>query len=371
MELRNGRSPSSSKDKEIAKKALSELLGKSAHPDEIKLGHTPALDCAGMIVPGSVVWCTENSADRNTKTAFTAQHVGEIRGDGEDDLVTVGCHPTLAERAAKRLLELELLPEVGEYDSTAIASQQSFGKSRVDFVLSSADKQSMTLVEVKNVVGADYMEGHVPSGRSEVGVYTQPAVVLSDGVEVPYRRNAIFPHGSHKKGVGVVSDRAIKHVHELTTLHGTIDSATGRRMACVVLFIVNRNDCEAFRPCHEACLLFAQMLLRASKAGVTLLAKELVWEGSVCTAGRSLPVVFDRSVDDARIDEEHLQRVLIFNEQGSGRTPSPKKAIGGSSPKSARGTPSPKASSKKRESSPKSVGGTPSPKKRKNDVPPS
>jgi hypothetical protein len=77
--------------------------------------------------------------------------------------------------------------------------------------------------------------------------------------------------------------------------------------------------------------------------------------------------VFDPSVDDARIDEEHLQRVLEFNEQGGGRSPSPKK-----SPKKAEGETSPKApASKKRESSPKKLArGAPSPKKRKDDVPP-
>ena len=361
MDQRNGRSPpasSTKKDKEREKNALHEMLSSQG---ETVLAHTPALDCAGMIVPGSTVWCTENGAERNTKTAFTVQHVGEVRGNGVDDgdLVTVGCHPNQAERAAKRLLELSLLPEVGLYNLTTIASQQTFGNSRVDYVLSSSDEGSMTLVEVKNVVGADYQECMVPVGRSEVGVYTQPAVAPSG---LPYRRHAIFPHGSQKPGMGVVSDRAIKHVHELTTLHRTTDIATGRRISCVILFMINRSDCEAFRPCHEACPLFAQMLLRAQKAGVQLLAKELVWEGGACRAGRLLPVVFHPSVDDTNIDEDHLQRVLEFNEQGSGRKTPPSKTP----PK--KPNISPKASPPKRkggEGPPEEEKTTPSPKKRR------
>ncbi len=118
----------------------------------------------------------------------------------------------------------------------------------------------------------------------------------------------------------VVSDRAIKHVYELTQLHaqarahvaaapdGTREQAENAAAAstaaaaaakadlgagtakgeasdgggsgggddgggsvpalrCAVLFLVNRSDCVAFRPCHEADPLFSQVLKAASEAG--------------------------------------------------------------------------------------------------------
>lgn len=123
------------------------------------------------------------------------------------------------------------------------------GNSRVDFVLEHAD-QSLTLVEVKNVVGADYLRGQVPAGRSKAGVYE---VDNPDNL-----RCAIFPHGSHKPGIRVVSDRAIKHVDELRLLHGTVDEE-GRKISSILLFIVNRSDCAAFRPCHEGEFLYLNM----------------------------------------------------------------------------------------------------------------
>lgn len=46
--------------------------------------------------------------------------------------------------------------------------------------------------------------------HAQVGVYTSRAA--------PYTRTALFPHGAQKKAIGVVSDRAIKHLHELTLL---------------------------------------------------------------------------------------------------------------------------------------------------------
>jgi DNA-binding sugar fermentation-stimulating protein len=241
----------SKKDRVAAYAALSAALRGSADaaPETLVLGHTPSLDCAGMVVPGSVVYCTQNAASGTTKTAFAAQLCEEIR-EG-DSRVTVGCHPFLAERAAKRFIELALLPELGAYDVGAVASQVSYGRSRVDYVLPSADGATTTLLEIKNCVGADYVEHLVPAARSDVGVYTRPAA--------GYVRHAIFPHGAKKPGIGVVSDRAIKHVHELTALHGTVDEASKRTIQSAILFVVNRADCEAMRPCHEACMLFAQV----------------------------------------------------------------------------------------------------------------
>ena len=308
----------SMKEKADAKIALSSALRQLvSSADDIHLGHTPALDCAGMIVPGAVVYCTPN--DGHTKTKFTVQLCEEQREDG--GVVTVACHPNLAERAARVLLENHLLTtELGNYDASRVLRQQTFGNSRVDFVVQNEEENSITLVEVKNVVGADYREGSVPPGRCEVGVYS---VIPKEKDGSDYKRHAIFPHGSKKAEVNVVSDRAIKHIHELTCMQGTIDSQ-GRSVKSAILLIINRSDCEAFRPCHEADMLFAQMLLRAQEKGVLIIAKEVIWTSGTAISGRSLPIAFDISVT-SDIDEEHLQRVLIFNESGSGRSPSPSK----------------------------------------------
>ena len=306
----------SQKDKMNITKALSSLLRSTVQPEDIHLGHTPALDCAGMIVPGAVVYCTPN--DERTKTKFTVQFCEEQREDG--GAVTVACHPNLAERAARVLLEeAYLTEEIGVYDLDNVLRQQTFGNSRVDFVVRNVENNCITLVEVKNVVGADYIEGAVPAGRSEIGVYS---VVPKEPDGSDYVRHAIFPHGSKKPDIGVVSDRAIKHVHELTCMHGTTD-AQGRGVKSAILFIINRSDCEAFRPCHEADMVFAQMLLRAREKGVNLIAKEVLWANGIGRAGRSIPVNFHTSVLSDALDEDHLKRILLFNENGSGRSPPP------------------------------------------------
>ena len=64
----------------------------------------------------------------------------------------VGYNPAAAEAAAAALLRRGALrAELGDYDAAAVRRQQTYGASRVDFVLPHPDG-SLTLLEVKNVV---------------------------------------------------------------------------------------------------------------------------------------------------------------------------------------------------------------------------
>ena len=123
---------------------------------------------------------------------------------------------------------------------------------------------------------------------------------------------AIFPHGAQKSGLGVVSDRAIKHIHELTNLVGT-KTSEDFLIKAAVLFIVNRSDCDVFRPCHEADLLFSQVLYRAYTNGVSVIVQEIIWNDSIATVGKRLPIFFDEVVKE-EIDETLLKKVLEYNE---------------------------------------------------------
>lgn len=136
----------------------------------------------------------------------------------------------------------------------------------------------------------------MPAERSQEGVYISS--------REPFRRAAIFPHGKHQAKIRVVSERAIRQVHELTKLAS--DASSG--MKCAVLFVVNRGDCSFFRPCHEACPLFAQVLKHASEQGVHVMACDVNWKGSQCYFGKTLPVVFDAV--SSKFDQDWLADVL-------------------------------------------------------------
>lgn len=45
----------------------------------------------------------------------------------------------------------------------------------------------------------------------------------------------------------------------------------------VIMFVVNRSDCESVRACHEQCPVFAEELAKAKKDGVKIVAFRVKW----------------------------------------------------------------------------------------------
>uniref|UniRef100_A0A0G4HUG1 Uncharacterized protein n=1 Tax=Chromera velia CCMP2878 TaxID=1169474 RepID=A0A0G4HUG1_9ALVE len=327
--------------------------------------HSPALDCSGLIVPGKEVFVSEAPGKGKGKAcSHVIQLVVEPRTDGVG--AVVGSHPMVGECLAERLLLKGFFrEELGDFPG--FRKQVIIGKShRVDFVVDHEDGD-FSLVEVKTAVDADFPtaeEGGVPIERHPVGAYTREW----GGAE----RHAIFPHGSLKPEVGVVSERAIKHIHSLTEMkvgnlpvvfnepnkaktgakkekekgnskkeekekegskksemEETADrgdspkekekekgTASGRRLRhCIVLFLVSRSDCGCMRPFEGSDPLFASVCWRAQKSGVLLLAHDILWTADGrAFAGKRLPVKFAESVENSggAVDEEHLRRVLDF-----------------------------------------------------------
>lgn len=297
---------------------------------ETALAHAPSLDCAGMVIGNSTVLCLENKLNSGSKTKYSIQLCQDIL-ENSDTTVSIGYHPALAEKLAEILIQKKILSHV--FNDTNIpyssfAKQVTIGKFRFDFLLNYNENANVvSLIETKNVVCADYPKNSISGSRSHTYVY-ESALLKDDPL---YKRTALFPVGSKKAGIGVVSDRAIKHIHELTNLHGQMYQDDKKIQSCV-LFIINRSDCDAFRPCHEADMLFAQMLYRASLVGVRLIAQEVIWKQNTDTnsyyalLGRILPVTFDCTVRSSTINESHLQKVLEYNADNSKVRNSPKKA---------------------------------------------
>jgi DNA-binding sugar fermentation-stimulating protein len=316
------------------------------------------MDCAGLITPGRrvhVAPLASSSSAKRTSASVVLAH--DTRSDGSGDAAIVA-NPGHAERLAAASLRAGAIPELGAARSvlaqqtvSAVGSNgasSTSSSSRTDFVLERADG-SVALVEVKIVVCADYES---PMGRSPplvpevaaaaapktpkkaatavLGVYCSSSAAQAaaeDADQPPYTRTAIFPHGHAKKEVGVVSDRAIKHVHHLEQLlqdgRAMVGGKERRVSSAAVLFVVARSDCAAFRPCHEACPVFARVLRRAASRGVQVLAYDVSLDlgggnGGEATMAlrRRLPVVLDamgkEAEDDADLDAT-IKRVLEFN----------------------------------------------------------
>ncbi|KAL3790923.1 hypothetical protein ACHAWO_010920 [Cyclotella atomus] len=270
------------------------------------LAHAPALDCAGMCVSGKEVYLSCRPAGGKTSHAIELVESDALAKGG--DAVLVGAYPRLGELIALEILKRGLLKDalalnggfqIGPVDDVIAGSPKKVAKSnivdgmaspnrhrislkqqvtmcdsRVDFemMIQNQKKSHRVIFEVKNVVCADYEKGTEPvkTGANHCVVVAEPR----EGA--PYRRTALFPWAKSRSQTfedkKVCSARALKHLKNLHDLAGDKD------VTPVVLFIVNRSDCESVRACHEACPTFRDVLEEVTREGaVKALAVRVRW----------------------------------------------------------------------------------------------
>lgn len=170
----------------------------------------------GVKAPGLVAWASK-SDDPKRKLAYTLQMV-------EQGNTLVGINTLLPNKLVAEALAAGAIPELTGYDT--VRPEVKYGEaSRVDFLLTGEGRPPCWL-EVKNCHFS-----RVP-GLAE------------------------FPDCK--------AERSTRHLSELAAR-----VALGER--AVVLFVVQREDCEAFQACADLDPAFARGLEAAAKAGVEVL----------------------------------------------------------------------------------------------------
>ena len=171
----------------------------------------------GMNAPGSVVWVSR-SDDPKRKLAHTLELI-EVDGG------LIGVNTMLPNRLVAEALAAGAIPELAGYASTR--REVKYGdNSRVDFLLEASDRPACW-VEVKSVT-------------------------LSRG-------------GGLAEWPDCVSARGARHVAEL-------EAVVARGDRAVVLFLVQRNDCDRSALAEDLDPAFSRTLARAVAAGVEVLA---------------------------------------------------------------------------------------------------
>jgi sugar fermentation stimulation protein A len=170
----------------------------------------------GLNHPGLPVWLSRSDA----KTRKLPHTLEMVEADGG----LVGVNTMHPNRLVAEALEARVIPELAAYDR--VRREVNYGeRSRVDFVLEGEGLPRLWL-EIKNC--------HLSRG---------------DGL-------AEFPD--------CVAARSAKHLRELEAMVAAGDRA-------VVLFVVQRTDCDRFTACHELDPKFAAALDHAADAGVEVL----------------------------------------------------------------------------------------------------
>ena len=169
----------------------------------------------GCNVPGSRVYLSEQHG-KNRKLPYTWELIRVGR-------TLVGINTLAANRLAREGIESGVIRKLQGYERLRPEVPTRPG-SRLDFLLEGHGEQCY--VEVKNVT------------------------LVVDRV-------AAFPDA--------VSERGTKHLKELMRLR-----RRGHR--AVLLFVIQRGDCHAFRPADEIDAEYGRWLRRAARAGVEILA---------------------------------------------------------------------------------------------------
>mmetsp|Transcript_30949 Transcript_30949/g.74753 ORF Transcript_30949/g.74753 Transcript_30949/m.74753 type:complete len:541 (-) Transcript_30949:985-2607(-) len=243
--------------------------------------------------------------DETHLTTFTSTSTSNSDSSVHYEPVWVGAHPSLGEKIAEQLIGQNLLgDDFPEVESFQREVRNPAGLDlRADFLVKHTDPtKRRRIVEVKTVVDTDYSPEAVPpstpsspDGKTKKSKAPKKRCVFTSS-RVPYRRTGIFPWGNSNQkgpdGEAVVSTRAIKHVRELTRVVVERQYQKKKTVAkkkeedgddddsafdSTILFVVIRGDADAFRPNIDACPSFARYLKEARDAGVTILAKQVVW----------------------------------------------------------------------------------------------
>lgn len=164
------------------------------------------------------------STNPKRKLAFTWELI-EVKAEGTDGHVWTGINTAMPNRVMKSALEHRLFPQLGTY--TTIKPEVPYGtdkKSRIDFLLTGTPDERPIYVEVKNTTWT-------------------------------HGTRAIFPD--------TVTTRGQKHLRELTDL---VPEARA-----VMVYFINRGDCDEFSPGDKTDPTYGKLLREASNAGVEIL----------------------------------------------------------------------------------------------------
>ena len=181
------------------------------------LCHSASLGCSGHITENSIVWVLEKE-DTKAKSKYEIYLI-------EENNTMIGCHPLVANKIAYKLLKNNIvLPNTKD-----VISEYTLNDCRFDFIAKCNER--MTIIEVKSVPIADYIDGT----SKEVEAYLKEYPELKEKI-------AIFPYcttaGKRKLSQEPLSERALKHVNSLAKLSNTLQT--------VLLFVVQRNDISKF-----------------------------------------------------------------------------------------------------------------------------
>ncbi len=230
------------------------------------LVHVPSLGLAGQCSNGSKILATPSKI--NSKTDYITQAV--CYEDFDRKQIIIGANPYTAELICKSLIQSDTW---NPFKGWNLVSKPKSLDYKADLYFEK--NKNFNVVEIKNVVCASYDPKEVKNGEKN----------RFYDYKKPFLRAGVYPYGDLNqsyKGKKVVSERSIRQI-------GLMKKNKDKFNFCII-FVVNRGDCEIFKPCWKADPIYAKSLLSAQQCGITLLAIKINWTLTGCYFDKELKV---------------------------------------------------------------------------------
>ena len=230
------------------------------------LVHVPSLGLAGQCSNGSKILATPSKI--NSKTDYITQAV--CYEDIDKKQVIIGANPYTAELICKSLIQSDIWNPFRGWD---IISKPKNLPYKADLYFEK--NKNYNVVEIKNVVCASYDPKKVINGEK----------TRFCDYKKPFLRAGVYPYGDLNqfyKGRKVVSERSIRQIEFM--------KKNKDKFNFCILFVVNRGDCEIFKPCWKVDPTYAKSLLSAQECGINLLAIKVKWTLKGCYFDKELKV---------------------------------------------------------------------------------
>ncbi len=221
---------------------------------EVVTAHCPNTGpMTGVCIPGNLVQLSK-SDNPNRKLAYT----WELIQVDDHQPTWVGVNTGLPNRIVKLALEKNLFPELGKYDQ--IRGEVVYGqdkKSRVDFFISTnatLEKQANSLpIEIDSPI------------LSQTASQENSTLLVADHARPIYLevKNTTWTQGKLALFPDTETTRGQKHLRELMALLP--------QSRAVMLYFINRGDCEEFAPGDSADPIYGKLLRQAISLGLEVL----------------------------------------------------------------------------------------------------
>jgi DNA-binding sugar fermentation-stimulating protein len=232
--------------------------------------HSASLGCCGLCEKDKIVYASKIEANcPQTKSKVCSYKIYlsnfyEERKDNKNEKIInnqiIGIDPKLAETLVESALKnnnLKTLQNIKKYRREA-----KLGNSRFDFIGIDNNNKYFVL-EVKNVPLADYVDT-TSSERKKMekkGLFEN--VNFNEKI-------AYFPDGYRKKKGDVVSERALKHINELSEI------TLSNKIRPIICFVIQRNDVSSFQASNLDSI-YKNAFYDALKCGVEVIVLMVSW----------------------------------------------------------------------------------------------